>query len=50
MTFGQVVVTVIVVGFFVYELVALIKDFKKKSQAKKELQKDGNGDEKTKTA
>ena len=49
MTFGQVVVTVIVVGFFVYELYALIRDWKKKSQAKKELRKDGNENEREET-
>lgn len=45
MSFGQIVVTVIVVVFFLYEIYALIRDWKKKSQAKKELQKDGNNNE-----
>ena len=50
MSLGQILVAVIVAGFFVYELVSLIRDIKKKNQAKKELQKEVNGSEKTKKA
>ena len=51
MTFGQVVVTVLVVGFFVYELVAFIREWKKRIVAKTEIeQKDGNENGKRKTA
>ena len=46
MTFGQVVVSLGVLAFFGYELYAVIRDFKKKAQAKKELQNETEKDKK----
>ena len=41
MSFGQVVVALLLAGFFVYEVYALIKDIKAKRHAKKILNEKG---------